>query len=60
MLEVIEFTELPFYRRRYGLRNTWTGIVLRKSYWTIKSASKGANKTSRNLSRTIHKLAKKY
>lgn len=53
MLEIVQFTN-----GRYGLRNTWTGIVLPHEFRTIKGAQKKRSKLSKRLTKTFASLNK--
>lgn len=51
MLEIVQFEN-----GRYGLRNTWTGIVVDKEWRTKWGAARAIRKRTRSLSNTINKL----
>lgn len=51
MLEVVQFEN-----GKYGLQNTWTGIVIDKEFRTIRGALRHRRRNTKRLNKTIHNL----
>jgi hypothetical protein len=55
MLEIVQFEN-----GRYGLRNTWTGIVVDREWRTLWGANRARHKRTNNLMKTMSRLNKRY
>lgn len=54
MLEIVQFEN-----GRYGLQNSWTGIVIDREWRTVWGVNRARRKRSNNLMQTILRLNKR-
>lgn len=54
MLEIVQFEN-----GRYGLQNTWTGIIVDKEWRTVFFANRARRKRTNSLAKTIRGLSKR-
>jgi hypothetical protein len=55
VLEIVQFEN-----NRYGLRNTWTGIVIDREWRTQWGVKRALKKRTNSLSKTLRSLSKRY